>query len=45
MERLPEPGQRYKLDDEDKKKMTDIEELIQLGKNQKSSTNLEQVVI
>ena len=38
---LPNPGQNMKIDD-DVEEMTDIEELIQLGKNQKSSTNLEQ---
>ena len=38
---LPTPGQNMKLDD-DVEEVTDIEELIQLGKNQKSSTNLEQ---
>ena len=38
---LPMPGQNKQLDD-DSKEVTDIEELIQLGKNQKSSINLEQ---
>ena len=38
---LPAPGQNMKLDD-DVEEVTDIEELIQLGKNQKSSINLEQ---
>ena len=38
---LPKPGQNIKLDD-DIEEITDIEELIQLGKNQKSSINLEQ---
>ena len=38
---LPKPGQNMELDD-DTEEMTDIEELIQLGKNQKSSINLEQ---
>ena len=37
---LPTPGQSLKLDDEDE--VTDIEELLQLGKNQESSANLEQ---
>ena len=37
---LPEPGQNMQLDDDDE--VSDIAELIQLGKNQKSSTNLEQ---
>ena len=37
---LPEPVQNMQLDDDDE--VSDIEELIQLGKNQKSSTNLEQ---
>ena len=37
---LPTPGQSTKLDDEEE--VTDIEELLQLGKNQKSSVNLEQ---
>ena len=37
---LPTPGQSTKLDDE--KEVTDIEELLQLGKNEKSSANLEQ---
>ena len=40
-EELPKPGQNIKLDD-DIEEVTDIEELIQLGKNQKSSINLEQ---
>ena len=38
---LPRPGQNIKLDD-DIEEVTDIEQLLQLGKNQKSSTNLEQ---
>ena len=38
---LPTPGRNMKLDD-DVEEVTDIEELIQLGKNQKSSTKLEQ---
>ena len=38
---LPQPGQNMKLDG-DVEEVTDIEELIQLGKNQKSLTNLEQ---
>ena len=38
---LPRPGQNIKLDD-DYEEVTDIEELIQLGKNQESSINLEQ---
>ena len=38
---LPTPGQNIKLDD-DVEEVTDIEELIQLGKNQKTLTNLEQ---
>ena len=38
---LPRPGQNIKLDDE-AEEVTDIEELIQLGKNQKSLINLEQ---
>ena len=38
---LPIPGQSIKLDDEHED-VTDIEELLQLGKNQKSSANLEQ---
>ena len=37
---LPTPGQSTKLDDEEE--VTDIEELLQLGKNEKSSANLEQ---
>ena len=37
---LPKPGQNIKLDDEEE--VTNIEELLQLGKNQKSSANLEQ---
>ena len=37
---LPKPGQSMELDDE--VEVTDIEELIQLGKDQQSSTNLEQ---
>ena len=36
---LPKPGQNTRLDDEE---VTDIEELIQLGKDQNSSINLEQ---
>ena len=38
---LPTPGQSIKLDDE-YEEVTDIEELLQLGKNQKSSATLEQ---
>ena len=38
---LPKPGESMKLDDEIEN-ITDIEELIQLGKNQKKSINLEQ---
>ena len=38
---LPRPGQNIKLDD-DYEEVTDIEELIQLGKNQESSIKLEQ---
>ena len=38
---LPKPGQNIKLDD-DIEEVTDIEELIQLGKNQESLTNIEQ---
>ena len=38
---LPMPGQNMKLDD-DAEEVTDIEELIQLNKNQKGSINLEQ---
>ena len=38
---LPRPGQNMQLDDETEE-VTDIEELIQLDKNQKSSINLEQ---
>ena len=38
---LPTPGQNINLDDE-VEEVTDIEELIQLGKNQESSINLEQ---
>ena len=38
---LPTPGQNMKLDD-DVEEVTDIEELIQLGKNQESSIKLEQ---
>jgi len=38
---LPNPGQNMKIDD-DVEEMTDIEELIQLGKSQKSTINLEQ---
>ena len=37
---LPKPGQNIKLDG-DIEDVTDIEELIQLGKNQESLTNLE----
>ena len=37
---LPTPGQSTKLDDE--KEVTDIEELLQSGKNEKSSANFEQ---
>ena len=37
---LPKPGQNMKLDDFEE--VTDIEKLIQLGKDQRSSTNLEQ---
>ena len=37
---LPTPGQSVELDEEED--VTDIEELLQLGKNQKSSVNLEQ---
>ena len=37
---LPRPGQNMKLDDDEE--VTDIEELMQLGKNQKSSIDLEQ---
>jgi hypothetical protein len=40
-EELPEPGQSVNLDD-DIEEVTDIEELIQLGKNQESSISLEQ---
>ena len=36
---LPQPGQNMEIDSNE---VTDIEELIQLGKNQKSLTNLEQ---
>ena len=38
---LPSPGQNMKLDD-DEEEVTDIEELIQLGKNQESLKNSEQ---
>ena len=38
---LPVPGQSIKSD-EDIEEMTDIEQLIQLGKNQKNSENLEE---
>ena len=38
---LPSPGQNMGLNDEIEE-VTDIEELIQLGKNQESSTNSEQ---
>jgi hypothetical protein len=38
---LPVPGKSMKLRDEDEE-VTDIEELIQLGKNQESLENLEQ---
>ena len=38
---LPTPGQNIKLDDE-YEEVTDIEELLQLGKNQEGSVNLEQ---
>ena len=38
---LPEPGGEMKSDDE-VREVTDIEELIKLGKNKKSSTNYEQ---
>ena len=38
---LPKPGQSMKSGDE-LEEVTDIEELLQLGKNQKSSANLEQ---
>ena len=38
---LPRPGQNMKLDNDDEE-VTDIEELIQLGKNQESSIKLEQ---
>ena len=38
---LPKPGDTTKLDD-DTEEMTDIEELIQLGKDQNSLENLEQ---
>ena len=38
---LPKPGQSMKSGD-DVEEVTDIEELIQLGKNQESSTSLEQ---
>ena len=38
---LPKPGQNIKSDD-DFEEVSDIEELMQLGKNQKDSTNFEQ---
>ena len=38
---LPQPGQNMEIDS-GVEEVTDIEELIQLGKNQKSLTNLEQ---
>jgi len=38
---LPKPGASVQLDD-DVEEVTDIEELIQLGKDQKSLTNIEQ---
>ena len=38
---LPSPGQNIKLDD-DYEEVTDIEELLRLGKNQESSIKLEQ---
>ena len=38
---LPVPGQNVKLDD-NIEEVTDIEELIKLGKNKESSTNYEQ---
>ena len=38
---LPKPGQNIKSDD-DFEDVSDIEELIQLGKNQEDSTNFEQ---
>ena len=38
---LPKPGQNIQLED-DVEEVTDIEELIQLSKGQKSSTSLEQ---
>ena len=38
---LPRPGQNIKLDD-DYEEVTDIEELLRLGKNQESSIKLEQ---
>ena len=38
---LPVPGQNMKQIDEKDDGVTDIEELIQLGKDQKSSTNFE----
>ena len=38
---LPKPGEGMRSDDK-VEEVTDIEELIQLGKDQKSSTNLEQ---
>jgi len=40
-EELPEPGQNVNLDD-DIEEVTDIEELIQLGKDQKSLINIKQ---
>ena len=38
---LPEPGEIIKSDDE-VREVTDIEELMKLGKNKESSTNYEQ---
>ena len=38
---LPTPGQNMKLDNDDEE-VTDIEELLRLGKNQESSIKLEQ---
>jgi len=38
---LPRPGQNTKIDD-DIEEVTDIEELIQLGKNQEGSVGIEQ---
>ena len=40
-EELPEPGQSVNLDD-DIEEVTDIEELLQLGKNQESTKNIKQ---